>query len=584
MQRKVSPLKMLLLIFLTTVSCADGEGEWGVTYEPKTICAAEGSTVTIGCSYWHPANIKVKYEMWFYDSNENSRYNTKENTIYHTNEQSVASRYRNRVQLFRDKNKMCSVRISDVRRQDNGYYKFRFEGDGYGQQWTGVPGVRVTVTGLKIEATAQTVKENVVVTLTCTTTCSLTNGVFTWYRNQQRLRGTSQMLVIQRVSYEDHGSYWCQTGVTTSPAYQLNVVYAPKNVVISGPPTICVEEGTSMTLHCTAIANPPGTYTWVKDNIRVPGSGEHLQISWVDLSAVGSYQCEVTNTYGTTKSAAVTLVVNRLKIEATAETVKENDTVTLRCTTTCSLANGVFSWYRNGHREDETSAQLVIQRVSLGHHGSYWCQTGITKSPAFLLDAQYVPKNVIITGQANMSIEEGESVTLNCTASANPPSNYTWVKENSGQVGSGEHLHISTVNVNDAGSYHCEATNIHGTVKSTAVKLTVNVKPSKNYALYSLLIVPLLAALALGVFIFLRKKTNQQDRDGQGGKETAADDVYYNLCEPTNKPKQQNEEQTLSYASVQFKAKPNKRMKEEEHGKKTEDCKQDIIYSAVVTN
>ncbi|XP_039626556.1 B-cell receptor CD22-like [Polypterus senegalus] len=305
-------------------------------------------------------------------------------------------------------------------------------------------------------------------------TCSLTNRVFTWYRNGQRLTETSQTLVIQRVSYEDHGSYWCLTGVTKSPAYQLNVVYAPKNVVISGPPTTCIEEGTSVTLHCTATANPPGTYIWVKDNIRIPGSGEHLQINRAGVSDAGSYQCEVTNIYGMTKSAAVTLVVNRLKIEATAETVKENDTVTLRCTTTCSLPHRVFSWYRNGHPVYETSAQLVIQRVSLAHNSSYWCQTGVTKSPAFLLDVQYAPKNAIITREPTTCAQERKSVTLNCKASANPPSNYVWVKENSSHVGSGEHLHISAFNVNDAGSYHCEATNIHGTAKSAAVKLTVN--------------------------------------------------------------------------------------------------------------
>ncbi|KAG2471146.1 protein, partial [Polypterus senegalus] len=440
----VSPLKMLLLIFLATVSCVDDAPKNAIITREPTTCAQERKSVTLNCKA--SANPPSNY-VWVKENSshvgsgehlhisafnvndagsyhceatnihgtaksaavkltsyyENSIHNTGENTVYHTNVQSVASRYRNRVQFLGDRNKICSVRISDVRTTDSGYYKFRFVGYGDGLKWTGVPGVRVTVTGLKIKATAQTVKENDEVTLTSTTTCSLTNGVF-WYRNEQRLRETSQTLVIQRVSYEDHGSYWCQTGVTKSPAYQLNIVYAPKNVVISGLPTICIEEGTSVTLHCTAIANPPGTYTWVKDNIRIPGSGEHLQISRASVRAAGSYHCEVTNIYGMIKSAAVTLVVN------------------------------------------------------------------------------HAPKNAVITGQANTTIEEGESVTLNCTASANPPSNYTWVKENSSHVGSGEHLKISEFNVNDAGSYHCEATNIHGTAKSATVKLTVNVPPNNTTA------------------------------------------------------------------------------------------------------
>uniref|UniRef100_A0A8C4SVR5 B-cell receptor CD22 n=1 Tax=Erpetoichthys calabaricus TaxID=27687 RepID=A0A8C4SVR5_ERPCA len=344
----------------------------------QMICAAEGSTVTIGCSYWHPANIKVKYEMWFYDYNKNSTHNTRENNIYHTNDHIELIRYRNRVQFSGNKNKMCSVRISDVRREESRYYKFRFEGDGYGQQWTGVPGVSVTVTG-EIR--------DVCLCLICWIT---TSG--SWISNTSpvfvRSLNVSQSPKCLFIGL-DHGSYWCQTEVTTSPAYQLNVMYAPKNVVISGPHTICVEEGTSMTLYCTAIANPPGTYTWVKDNISIPGSGEHLQFTRADLSAAGSYQCEVTNIYGATKSAAVTL-----------------DKLRGFSPTTCA--------------------------------------------------------------------QERKSVTLNCKASANPASSYTWVKENTGRVGAGEHLHISAFNVNDAGSYHCEATNIHGRAKSAVVKLTVN--------------------------------------------------------------------------------------------------------------
>ncbi|MBN3290809.1 CD22 protein, partial [Polypterus senegalus] len=237
------------------------------------------------------------------------------------------------------------------------------------------------------------------VTLNCKASANPPSN-YVWVKENSSHVGSGEHLHISAFNVNDAGSYHCEAtnihGTAKSAAVKLTVNDAPKNVVISGLPTICIEEGTSVTLHCTAIANPPGTYTWVKDNIRIPGSGEHLQISRASVRAAGSYHCEVTNIYGMIKSAAVTLVVN------------------------------------------------------------------------------HAPKNAVITGQANTTIEEGESVTLNCTASANPPSNYTWVKENSSHVGSGEHLKISEFNVNDAGSYHCEATNIHGTAKSATVKLTVN--------------------------------------------------------------------------------------------------------------
>uniref|UniRef100_A0A8C4SWG0 Ig-like domain-containing protein n=1 Tax=Erpetoichthys calabaricus TaxID=27687 RepID=A0A8C4SWG0_ERPCA len=77
------------------------------------------------------------------------------------------------------------------------------------------------------------------------------------------------------------------------------------------------------------------------------------------------------------------------------------------------------------------------------------------------------------TGQPTITIEEGTSVTLKCTALANPPCNFTWVKENSSHVETGEQLHIREFKESHAGSYHCKATNIHGTAKSAGVTLKV---------------------------------------------------------------------------------------------------------------
>uniref|UniRef100_A0A8C4SWH1 B-cell receptor CD22 n=1 Tax=Erpetoichthys calabaricus TaxID=27687 RepID=A0A8C4SWH1_ERPCA len=303
--------------------------EWGAAYKPKRICALEGSTVRINCTYRHPPNIAIEKEMWFYDSEE---YN-----------------HRQRVQFLGNKNKKtCDVKISDVKQEDSGYYKFRFEGT---DKWIQVPGVHVRVTGLKVQTTPEKVKENDTVNLSCTTNCSLVNSIFSWFRNGQHLNETSKELQIQRVSIEDHGNYWCQTGnMNISPAFLLNVecesyfesaaypthkedmrgikpgldnshsqlpvtvsfcvLDAPRNVVITGQPIACTEEETSVALHCTALANPPSNYTWVKEKGGHAGSGEQLHISKFDTSHNGYYYCEATNIHGTAKSAAVHLTVN----------------------------------------------------------------------------------------------------------------------------------------------------------------------------------------------------------------------------------------------------------------------------------
>ncbi|XP_039626549.1 B-cell receptor CD22-like [Polypterus senegalus] len=303
---------MLLFIFLAAVSSAVDER---AIYEPKALCAPEGSTVRINCTYKDQRGTTGVTELWFYGSVEYKTHPEGETIVYHTDKKLIANSHRQRVEFLGNKHTTCGIKISNVSREESGYYKFRYE-EGWwidskwtDYKWTQLPGVKVTITGLKIKATPMTLKENEAVTLECQMNCSLTDRVF-WFRKGQHLKETSQKLELQRASYEDHGSYWCQTGHVRSPSFLLNVFYAPRNVVITGHPTTGIEEGTSVTLNCTALANPPGRYTWVKENSGQVGSGDQLHISKFNASHAGSYHCEATNDYGTTNSTAVNLTVN----------------------------------------------------------------------------------------------------------------------------------------------------------------------------------------------------------------------------------------------------------------------------------
>ncbi|KAI2646103.1 Sialoadhesin [Labeo rohita] len=61
------------------------------------------------------------------------------------------------------------------------------------RKWTVIPGAQLDVTDLQVE-TQQSVKEGDSVTLTCKSSCSLSEQTtFIWYRNTQRLtKGTSE--------------------------------------------------------------------------------------------------------------------------------------------------------------------------------------------------------------------------------------------------------------------------------------------------------------------------------------------------------------------------------------------------------
>uniref|UniRef100_A0A8C4XCY1 B-cell receptor CD22 n=1 Tax=Erpetoichthys calabaricus TaxID=27687 RepID=A0A8C4XCY1_ERPCA len=259
-----------------------------VTYTPQTICTLEGSTMRINCTYDYPAGYTIQLEAWFYDHNEQNVYPEQGTIVYHTNISQVPSSYTNRVQFFGNKNKICDIQISNVSRQESGWYKFRFEGT---DKWTQRPGVNVTITGkirnvcldfylnlktespphekdlrvivdstlsttnsvqkplrrltecqviyhsrhllsllsplifkgLIVQTTPETIKENDTVTLSCSANCSLTNSIFSWFKNGRPLNKTSKDLQIQRVSTEDSVSYSCQAGNITSPERLLNV-------------------------------------------------------------------------------------------------------------------------------------------------------------------------------------------------------------------------------------------------------------------------------------------------------------------------------------------------------------------------
>ncbi|KAK6305793.1 hypothetical protein J4Q44_G00245730 [Coregonus suidteri] len=79
------------------------------------------------------------------------------------------------------------LRITDLREEDSAEYRFTFKTDNF--EWGHrFPGTTLSVTGLQVEVTPATEKGKV--TLTCSTTCTLTdnpNPTYIWYKNGQNV-------------------------------------------------------------------------------------------------------------------------------------------------------------------------------------------------------------------------------------------------------------------------------------------------------------------------------------------------------------------------------------------------------------
>ncbi|XP_030634727.1 B-cell receptor CD22-like [Chanos chanos] len=180
----------------------------------------------------------------------------------------------------------------------------------------------------------------------------------------------------------------------------------------------------------------------------------------------------------------VQLSVTDLQVE-TPERVKEGETVTLKCRTTCSLSNTpTFIWYKNGHdltRKNMKNNELSLQSVSSEDSGSYMCAVQGHEnlpSPAVTLTVIYPPKKTTVSVSPSGQIVEGSSVTLTCSSDANPPATYTWFKKNGTvTIGKEETYRINKISSEDSGEYHCKSSNQHGHQYSNAVSLNVLYPP-----------------------------------------------------------------------------------------------------------
>ncbi|XP_048051850.1 B-cell receptor CD22-like isoform X1 [Megalobrama amblycephala] len=642
-----SLIKSLPLIVVIMTAGVDGQQDWRVNYSPSYVCALKGTKVKISCTLTYPRGHVIRTVFWTKTAGESP-------------DLCSDPEERGGIQCLSEYKDTSSITLTKVTEADKHVYYCRFTTNIDGGKRTGIPGVQLDVTGLQVE-TQQRVKEGDSVTLTCKSSCSLPEQTtFIWYRNTQRFTEgieKENQLHLQSVSRSDAGNYRCAVRGNEhliSPAVHLDVESVDGLQywgVNYSPSYVCALKGSTVKISCT-LTNPQ-IYKLVKafwtkpvgespDLCSDPENRGGIQclsedkdthsITLTNVTEADKhvYYCRFTDYYQNKRWTVIHgawLDVTDLQVE-TQQRVKEGDSVTLTCKSSCSLTEQTtFIWYRNTQRfTDRTEYQLHLWSVSRSDEGNYQCEirgnNDHLSSPAVYLNVEYPPKSVSVSISPSGEIVSGDSVTLNCSSDSNPPAlNFSWFKEDeTSAVGSGQSFSISSFSSSFSGRFYCEAQNKYGSQRSASVSLTV--KGVQRAALHTVsgIVAGYGGLIFIIIFIiifimFIKKKRrdggaevirqNQEDRSDRSA-ETALtnDDPLYSLVSANQrddlyeniKPERSGRKQTetdsgdvgeVQYASVHhFKNKDMKKTEEndcqtiETHHPSEANRSEDVIYSS----
>ncbi|CAD7692272.1 unnamed protein product [Nyctereutes procyonoides] len=499
-----------------------------------------------------------------------------------------------RFQLIGDpKSQSCSLLIREAQVEDTAMYFFRVE-RGRHVQYNFVRNqfsLQVTALTQKPEVFVPEVLESGrQVTLICVFNWAFEEcpaPTFSWMGaavSDQRSRPTSSYfsMLILTPRPQDHGTHltcrveFAGKGVSTEKTVQLNVAYAPRNLVISisrdntsalepqgNSPHLEVEKGQFLRLLCAVDSQPPATLSWaLEDRIlswshhRGPGTLEQHQLVLLGVKPgdSGRYTCRAENRLGS-QSRTLDLSVqyapenlrlmvlhkNRTVLEnlgnGTSLPVLEGQSLHLLCVTH-SNPPARLSWAQGGQTLNPSQPAdpgiLELPQIQMEHEGELTCraQNSLGSQHVSLhLSVVYPPQPL-----SPSCSWEGKALLCTCSSLARPAPTLRW------RLGEGlleqNHSNASlTITSSSEGPWansslslrgplgsglrlSCEAWNMHGAQSAALLLLPDKGLVSKAFSNGTFLgtgIMTFLFLCLLLVMKILRKKQTQEGTPDQAG-------------------------------------------------------------------
>ena len=319
-----------------------------------------------------------------------------------------------------------------------------------------------------------------------------TDQIYQWRKGSTDLVGATDVsYAINAATAADSGTY--SVTVTNSAgssvaSTEVTVKALTAPIITVSPPNRAVTVGQSTTFSPSVTGSYPRTYQWQKNGSAIAGAtAANYTILAVTTADAGTYTVTVSNSQGSSTSFAASLTVNAATPPVISSPYPFDVTATQgqQASLSVSLGGGsspfTYQWLKAGVAiPGATGGQLVFAAISPTDAGKYSVvvtnvagtatsrEATLTVNPAVPIAISQQPQSqtVVQGGSANffISINSGTS-----------PITYQWFKNGAAISGatSGNFL-IGTVTFSDAGNYTVTATNILGSVTSSASVLTVS--------------------------------------------------------------------------------------------------------------
>uniref|UniRef100_A0A674BRD7 Ig-like domain-containing protein n=1 Tax=Salmo trutta TaxID=8032 RepID=A0A674BRD7_SALTR len=334
-------------------------------------------------------------------------------------------------------------------------------------------------------------------------TCGSTGTVYSiqWMRNGWPLYASNRTdfsmnnntLTLNSVQHSDNGDYQCSASNPlsnmTSPEYRLIVNYGPEMPIITGP--ALGETGHNVTFNCSASSQPLSQFSWFFNGSQV-ATGSAFETGPLTLASHGKYTCVAFNNItcrNSTVSKILTVVAPITSVSiSTGETqVIEGDSFTM----TCNIVGDPSSihWWKNltlVHLDNRTQVSfdnrtLTFNPVQYSSYGEYQCMARNSvsnrTSNRYTLLVNYGPKQPVIA--AAPIAETEQRVTFNCSASSQPPSQFSWFF-NGSQVATGSVYETGPLTLASHGEYTCVAFNNATGRNSTVSRMLTVIEAIKS--------------------------------------------------------------------------------------------------------